>query len=727
MADLYQEITEFSGGVQSSAAGDRIPLNATPLAINSAFKNIGSGQANLGTRPGLTTVNATALSGTPAFLYKTLYSHDTGSGFVNYLAMVASDGTLVYKIANDTFTAALAPPANFPAPSGLCFTAGDVLVDGTVMANRLFLVNKSGERRSLLGQTYQPWGLTAIASATTAAAATGVNAMPNETYDTALTVYDNDTGGESAIGTTMTTAIGGVNRRLQVDIVPTAAESAQYPFWRVYLRRQTTQASLYQVQQFYNAAGAVIVTNGNIPIGTTQVYVDMSAAAIALLTTIAPAQAEHRVPPTGIKYVATYGRRLLAASDRNLYWSQIDKPDSFAATAFEPIDTGEGDKITGIYPFSSELLVVTTQSNTWGVFGNDPQDWVIRPIDRTIGCCSHLSFVEAAGKLAWWSLESGPVLFDGTSLTTPGLDDLGTAAVGVDLEASRADHIYGGHDPQGQRIVWSIASAGSLTRNDRLLPYNMRVKRFEASYWDPLDIATLATGYIADGTQRLFAGNYKGQLFYFDKDIRNDGLPGGTATGTFVPATSSITSITASGFHTAGSGLLERNVVVTDQNDVFIAKTIIASNTATVLTLTDTISGLSAGATYNYYVAGPDFRLYTKWMDLEQTFIRKRFDRLYLQAQSEGNASGVYAATQVQFSTTNSVPQAPFNIVGAEWDTAIWDTALWAGVGQPKKRLFIGRTGQTIRISVFHYQPNQDLTLHTIGVLARAQSDRYYE
>lgn len=727
MADLYQEITEFSGGVQSSAGADRIPLNATPYAINTAFKNIGSGRSNIGTRPGLVTVNETAISGNPAGLYQRIYAYDTGLGtFTNYLVVVTDDGTLRYKNPNNTLTSTLAVPAGFPSPNTTCFSPGEFPVDGTVMNNRLFLVNNQGEKRSLLGEDYKAWGLSSILVWSPASAATGANSMPDETYSVALTTYDADTGGESAIGDTQTVSMGGASRRIAVTITPSASETAQYPFWRVYLQRQTTQANLYQVSTYYNLAGAVIVSDGNIPIGTTTVYVDLSAAEIANHTTVAPAQAENGVPPSDIKHVTTFGRRIIACSERNIYWSQLDKPDSFSLVAFEPIDTGEGDQITGIYPFSDEICLVFTTTATWGIFGNDPLTWTIRPVDHTVGCCSHTSIVEYEGRLAWWSSESGPVFFDGETIKHQGLDDLGWAAVVQNIEATRLGKISAGYDPQGQRVIWSVAAVNTANRNNRLIPYSTRLHRFEASYWDPMDLGALSLGYTSDGTQRLFATNYAGQIFYFDADTSVDGVPSGTKLFTFTAADITMGTLTGSGFYTTGAGLAERYVVVADSNNRPVGKVRIASNTATVLTLESALSGLIADAEYTAYIGSPDMRLYTKWLDMDKTFIRKRFDRLYIHAQSTGDASNVYAATQINFIDESRPPQNIFSIDGAQWNTGIWDSSLWAGVGQLKKRLFLGRTAQTLRVGIFHFRSGQDLTIHTIGVLAREQADRYY-
>lgn len=119
-------------------------------------------------------------------------------------------------------------------------------------------------------------------------------------------------------------------------------------------------------------------------------------------------------------------------------------------------------------------------------------------------------------------------------------------------------------------------------------------------------------------------------------------------------------------------------------------------------------------------------RLYTKWMDLDQTFIRKRFDRVYLQVNAVGATSDLRLTTQVNFVDESRPAQSVIGISGTRWDTAVWDNSTWGGTGLLKKRLPILRTGQGIRVVLFHFTPNQDIIIHTIGVLARAQSDRYY-
>ena len=727
MSDLYQEITEWSKGVQSASPPDRIPLNSTPLAYNTAFRNIGQGVAQLGVRPGLKVVNTTAFSGSPHVHFLRLYSYDTGSGYTNYQVAIADDGTLRLKDNTDTFGASVVPPANFPAPS-TALTAGDITVDGTVYANRLFLLSSAGDQRSLTGTTYHMWGLAPYASWTLGNAASGSNAMPNETYDIAITTYDPVTGGESSLATYQSGTPGGGNQRLTVTISPTAAEQARYPYWRVYLRRTTTQANLYQVLTFENAGGTTIVTDGNIPVGTTTVYLDLSASQIANLTTVAPTTTENNGPPATAAFVATYGRRLIVADTRNIYWAKQDKPDNFPPLNYEPIETGEGDQITGLYPFSDELLLVFTTTAVWGIFGNDPQTWTLKAIDHTIGCASHTSIVEFNGKVAWWSNAEGPVSFDGQRITPLALTTLGRPLVVDQIEQSRLSRIWAGHDPQGSRILWAAPSLLNTTTLDILFPYNYVVEQWEATRWNPLSVGALALGYIADGSQRCFVGGTGGQVFYFDQDTHNDAVPSGTVSGTFIPATSTITTIAGTGFYTTGSGLATRMAVITDSDNRPIAKVEIASNTSTTLTLAASLTGLTAGATYTVHLGSPDFRLYTKWMDLDQIFIRKRFDRAYVQLESAGNTSGFYLTSQVDFANESRAAKNIIDVAGDLWDasTSLWDSSVWAGQGLLKKRIPLLRTAHALRLALFHFQTNRDIIVTGLGVLARAQSDRYY-
>lgn len=728
MADAYLELTDWAGGTVSSMPSDQIPNNAIPFGVNTAMVKVGGGQTALGTRPGLRTVNTTALTSSPALHWQHVYSYNTGSAYTNYIVTCTDDGKLYYyKRSDGTYTAALAPPANFPTPSSLCFTAGTSPVDGTIFNNRLFLINTAAERRSLVDQTYVPWGLSPIATwATADNNVHGGNSMPNETYDVSITSYNSTSGGESSTATVKTVTLASSNHRVEVTITPTSAESAQYTHWRVYLRRQTTQAKLYQVLTFEDSGGtAISTTNGNIPIGTTAVYLDLSAATIAALTIEAPSTTENNGPPATATRVCAFGRRLIVANGRNIYWSKQDRGDNFPAANVEPIETGEGDEIRAIHPFSDEVLLIFLDTAVWSIFGNDPQTWVVKPVDLTIGIASHNSLVPFAGRLGWWDAAIGPVVYDGTTIARIGVQLLGLDAVTTDLNSSRTSFIVAAHEHSGNRAFWAASSAGSST-NDRYFVYNYELNRFEASYWNAIDAASLCGATANDGSQRLFVGGYYGQAFYFDTLSKNDGVPSGTTSGSFTPTATSTSSLSGTGFYTTGSALVGRKVVVVDENYAPVAKRRITANTSTTLTLDAAVTGLNLSTTYTFYIGSPDFRYYGKWIDHDQPFLRKRYDWFYLQLGSSTNVADTYISSQLEFNTASSDPTSIGVSEGALWDVAQWDVAQWGAGSSLKRRIPILRSGSAIRPVIFCFSPGRDIVLYKIALLSRLLSDRYY-
>lgn len=704
---------------------DQIPDEAIPQGVNTAFVKVGGGKTAMGTRPGLKTVNTTALTSSPAIHWQHVYAYNNGTSYDNYLATCTNDGKLYYKKSDDTYTSALAVPANFPSPSTLCFTAGDSPVDGAVLNNRLFLINNTGERRSLVNQTYVPWGLSPIATWTTADNGSGSSSMPNETYDVTITSYNSTSGGESSSSTIKTQTLASSNHRIEVSITPTSAESAQYTHWRVYIRRQTTQAKLYQVLTLENSGGTTIVTDGNIPIATTTVYVDLTAAQIAALTIEAPSTTENNGPPSTAQHVIAFGRRLVVSDGQNIYWSKQDKADNFPPANSEPINTGEGDQIQGLHPYSDELLLVFMTTAVWGIFGNDPQTWAVKPVDLTVGIGSHNSIVPFEGRVGWWDPAIGPVYYDGSQIVRIGLLELGPDAVTTDINLSRTNYVTAGHEHSGYRVIWATSSSGSST-NDRLFVYNYQLNRFEASYWDAIDAASLCAGIAADGSQRLFLGGYYGQTFYFDKLSRTDGVPSGSTSGTFTPTTTSISALTGTGFYTTGSGLVGRKVVIVDSNHQPVAKRRITANTSTSLTLNSAVSGLNLSTTYTYYVGGPDFRFYGKWIDHKQPFLRKRYDWLYLHFGSSTNVADTFISTQLEFNTSSATGIDAAVSGGSLWDVAKWDLAKWGAGSTLKRRVPILRNATALRPVIYCFSPGRDIVLYKVAMLSRLLSDRYY-
>jgi hypothetical protein len=720
------ELNDWAAGVIKALPADQLPANALSDGYNTAFVKYGLGKTAIGSRPGLNTINTTAFTNTPAIHRQIPYIYDNGSTKAPYLATFGDDGTLRYKQSDDTFTSTLTVPANFPSPSTLCFTAGSSPIAGAVLNNRLFVVNQASEKRSLINQTYVPWGLSPIATVAVSATGSGSSSMPAETYDVAVTSYNSTSGGESSANASVSVTLT-ANQRIKVDITPTSAESAQYSHWRVYLRRQTTQAVLYQVQTFENSGGTTIVTDANIPIATTSVYIDLSAATIAAHILVAPSTTENNGPPSGIRYVESFARRLIVATDDGIYWSKLDKGDNFPANNFEPISSNGGEELTGLAAYSDNILLVGFKNSVWAIYGTDPQTWSIRPLSLSIGVASHNSFVRFEQAIAWWSPTFGPVVFDGTAITDIGHKLLGRAYITDEINQSRLSYIQGAKDFGSDRILWTVSSVTS-TVNDRLIPYNYEIKAFEATYWNPFNIASLGVSIGNDSVEHVYCGNYGGQVFALNANYRVDGVPSGTVRGTFTTTTTMLATITdaSAAFYTTGTKLANRKVIITDADDAFVAERFISSNTSTVLTLDTSLTDLSLSTTYHYYIGGPNFQMYPAYIDFGQPFLRKRFDRLYVHFGSNVSVANITVATQIELDTLTDVAITDATQSETLWDHATWDVSAWAGGSSQKLRVGVFRNATSLRPSIFCFTPSRDIFVYKLTLLGRLLSDRYF-
>lgn len=734
MPDFYEEIKNWTQGVVASIDEDHGPIEALTYGQNTYVSRIGGATGSLATRPALllsTSFKPTTQACPTNLVHLQPYSYAENDNvtYTQYVAAIAADGSLWYKGQDDSWTGDV-----LTQPSGAtCLQpANTTHIDSAVMNNRLFITALNGERRSLKGKTYEPFGIeapTITATAQTKTFTSYATQLPADTYDVYATFYNARTGAEGnpSGAVTVTTTSGQV---IEVGITYTSAQLAAYGSWKVYARRQSTQAIAYLISPMLDTNGNVF--DGELVLSSTTYYINLSASEWANLIVPMPSATENNPPPDDMIYVATYGRRLIGASKRKIYWSKLDKPDNFPPLNYEGIDTGEGDEIMGIYPLRDELLVIFTKSATFVLEGNDPQYWVLKPIDATVGCVGHKSVVEFESQLAWWSPQHGPVLLNGSQIDKIGLERLGRDVwtYGPELDT----RIRAGWDPYYAHIVWALPQQDDGAVLSQLLPYNYRINAWVATVWDPIPIGDMKVAYNQRNEQRLFVADRTCRLGYFDANATLDMIPSGTTSGTFTAGASSIGTITdgsatfytevVSGFSTLD--LRDRSVTITTTNDEFVAREWIGSNTATVLTLRRNVN-VTSGTTYRYYIGSPIVLAMTRWMTGEQPFLRKRWDRLYLHMTSLNTSVPIRVSYQKNFnsmSTTNigtSAVTAQTASLDATWDVPVITTM---GMKIDRKAMFVN--GQALRIVISQMQP-VPFVLVKLSLMGRTLSDRYYQ
>jgi hypothetical protein len=608
-------IRNFIGGVVTSEKADQIPSNASPRGRNSYLASIGPEAAVVSKRRGFSTINSTkaaASAVTGQFQYKRLSS----GTFTRYHLVVLDDGR-IGTLASDPGGA-----GTYTSITTGIFT-GSTPCDFAAAQNLAFIVNGTAQKK-YDGTNLRNFGITAPATAPSLA--TGAAGTPSGTYEARVTYVNSSTGHESSAGTTSAT-VTVVAQKIEFSSIPTSSD-AQVDTRKVYLRNTSTQANFY------------LATTINDNTTTTYSY----NQADTLLVTLGPNSTENNPPPTTVKYLTYHRSRMFAADDNTLYYSQIELPEAFDPDFNEPVDAQNSQKIKGLASFN-DVLVVLKERSMYGIFGVDPDSWSVRLLSADIGCTSHRSITIKEGVMYWWS-HLGPVMWTGEGFPEPiGLPTLSGTINNTTLDASQYTNVVAASLEQAQLILFSVSDNGDTT-NTRTLAWSWRARRWVTDGWNGLEIASLAV--VEDNSNRrwTYFGNPNGQVFRF-WDTDTDGVPSGTVTGTFTAGGTSITTITSSGFYTTGDALAYRFVTVEDSNGDLVAQRRISSNTATVLTLASSITGLTSGATYTFHVGGPCWEWDTKWTDADAPMVKKRFYWFFL--KTEDSAATIRVSLYTDF------------------------------------------------------------------------------
>lgn len=733
MADFTYSIDNWKDGVVQSVDTDRVPGSGVVDAKNTTFWKTASGDTCIGTRPGLR--RAAWLTGTAAptlvnVRYMAPYNYPANNSVVHtrYLAMIDESGNLGFKEQDDSWDGAfIAPPGGYPSPSTCVRPEYVDSIDSTVMNGRLLLV-AGPTQRSVFGKSYTPFGVRAPGATATVSPTVGGTPvrLPADTYSVYVTAYHSSTGAESNPTYVGDFTTDGLNNALINVNLSTGGMLADK--WRIYIQRQSTQAQAYLLKDVYTLGDAQKSSDGDIAVADSTVVVNVSAAVIADLITPVPGLFENNPLPEDVVYVANFGRRLVGASRRKLYWSKLDNPDAFPPQNNEIFASPDGADITGLLVLTDENLLVTTTTGTFVVQGLDPQYWVVKPIDLNIGCVGKKSMIRYDGGVAWWSPQFGPVVFENGEIRKIGKELLGELKIPSALQQG----ILGGWEPQTETILWNLPAEGYVY-NVRLLPYQYRVGRWSASMWDPLQCRAMATGWDNNGVNRLFVTDNRVSLYYFAVEELFDGqLPGnGKVTGTVVAGSDTITSITDTGFYyyipnSTYQNLEGQRITFVDSSGRFVGRTtILTHTTATVLGLETAIT-VTSGQTYTYYISTPYVEIITGWLDGGEPFLRKRFDRLYVDAQTSYPISFPIV---VRLNRNDQTVAATLTMTTAQGVTAsldvTWDVPVLLTTPFAKKRLNVWKNGHNMQVVLMNAQP-ETVVVSRLFFTGRMLHDRYY-
>jgi hypothetical protein len=717
--DLRDEILEWSMGVVSGLEPDAIPAQALVRADNAEFTSVAGQRAVIRSRRGLTTVNRTPLSETsagvgPAVVALGMYPYRSGGSQTRYLVAALANGD-VHLLLDDGAAATHTPTASF---TGL-LTNNCSTVDMTVIGNRLFLVDNLGGQASLLGTQEVDWGTAAVTGL--ALVASGAGSMTGD-YDVLVTGYNTQTGAESdisdAVSVTGLTADG-----LQVT-VNAVAVGLTHRFFRVYLRKPVLGSGFYRV----TAGTGYNSTHQAFPLyaagATTNTVIDVSDATLTAAVIEPPPDSKRGLPPSGIKAVVSFANRLFAIDDTRIYWSELDLPDAWDPESYEPLTPSNAGILRNLEPAYDRLYIRSCEARFVLTGSTDPRTWSFDLIDTDVGCCGVHAYTEHDNRLFWWDSKKGPMMQEGPDSLPQGIgQELIADSLDAVQQVSRALIQFAAVGGHVVMLVPDVVSSSRLTRG---YVFNTRVMKWESTDWDPMELASIGVCFDGDSVARLYVGNHNGQIFRL-LDGNNDGVVDGTSRGTFTAASAAPTTITdaTATFDTTGAGLRERMVTVLDSTGQQVGRERIASNTGTVLTLGTALAGLAVGETYTYLIGGPNWIVETYWGHMGAPFLKKRFDRLWMQFRTDIGTAELTINTRFNWDALRRTASATASLESSLWDEATWDESSWAGNSVVTQRLFLYKTGTNYSVQLRNPYPDQGVTLLKLHVLAHGMSDRY--
>ncbi len=698
MGELFKHLYDnWPEGANTSAEPDELSPTMFVVGKNTALRSITPTKAIICKRRGVETVNDVPITGSTAVVGQHEFRKlDSSTGtFTNYHLTISDSGEV------DVFSATgVAVPVSNPPYTPLTASTTQAHLPTFADANNLCFFVNGEEARKFNGTTIYKMG---IAPPIAPILSIGTSGNHNGTYEGRVTFFNTATGHESSAGPT-SNQVTATNDSIDWFISPSG--DPQVDARRLYIRNVATQPDFFLVT--------------TIEDNTTTTFT--SSLFDSSLVTHGPDEDSNGLPPDGVRYLAWHKSRMFAATDKEVFYSPIEDPESFDPENVEPVNPDDSQKITGLFS-AFNVLVIFKSSSMYAIVGDDPETWSVELIDPAFGCVAHRSIVFAGNALYFWG-EQGPAKWDGTGPPQWLGPNKIARTISPEVLSSNPTElakICGIEDITNQRVVWAVPEL-SQARNTLLLPYSHRLNAWESTGWDPVDVSSMASVLDTIGRPYVMLGGYSGQVFKLGVGNLDGVATTDTYVGTFVATSTALSTITdlAATFPIVGGGFIERKVTVVNSEGLPMddVRPRITANTATTLTLSTPVQGFVVGQTYTYYVGGPAFYLTTAWLDQGDAFAKKRYQHAFVLFRPTNNS--IDALVDLQFDyQTNRTGTDPFVITMASaaiWGSALWGGFQWGGVESAVERFRVGRTGRAIQLRVQHYVPNVGLDILKVGL-----------
>jgi hypothetical protein len=709
-------ISNYADGVITSIQNDNLPANSVALGRNTKFHKIGPGVALLGTRDGFDVKNETQLvSGKP--IQNLHYFKKLDSGTVLLTTQDGSGAASLYKWSGSVAD---------------LLSAG--YTDGYfsfLNINNFALFVNGADMGKTDGVNVFQLGIDRPNSAdwTAAAVAAGTD-LPAGDYDVLITYYNANTNheGPRSVDVKTVTIAGGERLRVVLPSLATVAD-AQVTHARIYIRQQTTSNQFFSIVDGTTPAiDADVLAFALDAAATTTVLFDTTQDTIDAFTTLAPGENENLLDPaTPFKFIVTYRQRVIACDNYNIYWTPVGKPEGFnTVNDTEPVGVQDGEAITGMI-VHDDTLIIFKRNRTYYLDGDDPETWVIRTLDPTVGNIAPRGFGVQDGSLYFLSL-NGPQRWKGRQ--SP-VEDINTKLVGAEFQPgiinfNRINETVCIRDNKNNFVAWSMHTFGE-DRQSVVVPFNTQVERWMSSGWDCIDIDSSCQIINPDGSEEALYGDHYGNL-YTTLPGKPDGIPFGTTYGgsSQLLSHSNTSTEIKPDISAANNSLIGRYIWIwrTDNDGTILGavKRRITANTDNVLTLTPALTTVpvtdgGTPQTWKFSLGGIMHEMRTGFRNGGNSFYRKRIEFLFAELTSTVGTGDIIF--QVFRDLNDITPKATSTQVidsANNWDEALWDIATWDGVELNIHRVPVHTVGHSWQTRLLYLATNGQLIARKLGI-----------
>lgn len=219
------------------------------------------------------------------------------------------------------------------------------------------------------------------------------------------------------------------------------------------------------------------------------------------------------------KYIETFNNQVFMAGISSAlstaYWSDIGEPEGVQPQSFAEFRTNDGDMITGLKTYNTQL-VVTKLRSIHRVVGEDPTNFTLQEITDQYGCVSNQA-IAVYNNIMLFLDPKGIGLYDGARVNIIS-NRVEPTFISMNAFAAR-DNAVARHYRKYNEIWFAIPCNGATT-NNCVVVYDYLSDSFTT--YDGFNPSTLALASATLTTREMFYGSYTGSIAYFGSTFYGD-------------------------------------------------------------------------------------------------------------------------------------------------------------------------------------------------------------